>query len=209
MTDSLRRPPRQERSERTLASILDAADHVFGEYGYEKATTTLMAKQAGISVGAVYRFFPDKQAVAVALTERYNEMRNAVYDAVAQEVLAGGDDTIDRAVSTMLDGLAELGRKHPGYFVANTHLDASVTEPRIAAQAEALIVWFELSPANLSRDECEIMAIYTMAVTRSLLDQLPAKPRARRAAYLEEAKLLITTYLRSRLRPDLDQRPQT
>ena len=203
MTESLRRPPRQERSERTVSAILDAADHVFGEHGYDKASTTLMAKQAGISVGAIYRFFPDKHAVAAALTERYHDERKAVYNAVALEVLAGGDDTIDRAVSTMLDGLAELNRKHPGYFVANAHLDPSVSESRLTAQAESLVAWFEMSPADLTRPECETVAVYTMAVTRALLDQLPDRPRTKRAAYLAEAKLLITTYLRSRLRPDL------
>lgn len=201
MTESLRHAPRQVRSERTLAGIIEAADHVFGEHGYDKATTTLIAKRAGLSVGAVYRFFPDKQAVAVALAESYDDKRKAVYATVANEVLAGGDDAIDRAVSTMLDGLSELNRKHPGYFAVNKKLDASVTKPQTDTQAEALIAWFQMSTAELSRLDCEIMAIYTMSITRALLDQVPPKPKAKREAYLAEAKLLIITYLRSRLRP--------
>lgn len=199
MAEPLRRPPRQERSERTLATILDAADQVFGEHGYAAATTTLMAKHAGISVGSIYRFFPDKNAVAEALTDMYTDKRQAVYQAVAHEVLAGGDDAIDRAVSTMLDGLAKLNLDHPGYFAVTPHLDASRVEAEHTRQAAALIGWFELSPTALSRSECEIMAVYTMSVTRSLLDQVPVKPRAKRAAYLAEAKLLLITYLRARL----------
>lgn len=199
MTEPLRHTPRQQRSERTLARIIDAADQVFGDVGYEKTTTTLIAKQAGLSVGAVYRFFPDKQAVAVALAESYDDKRRAVYETVAHEVLAGGNDTVERAVSTMLDGLADLNRNHPGYFVVSGHLAAAVTEPQQKAQAEALIAWFEMSAADLSRLDCEIMAIYTMAITRALLDRVPAAPRAKRKAYLDEAKFLIINYLRSHM----------
>jgi len=199
MAEPLRRPPRQERSERTLATILDAADQIFGEYGYASATTTLMAKRADISVGSIYRFFPDKNAIALALTDMYTDKRQAVYQAVALEVLAGGDDAIDRAVSTMFDGLAKLNKQHPGYFAVNGHLDPAIDEAEYTRQSNALITWFEMAPTDLSRTECEIIAEYTMVVTRALLDQTPAKPRAKRAAYLEEAKMVLITYLRARL----------
>lgn len=199
MTEALRRPPRQERSERTLATILQAADEIFGEYGYVGATTTLMAKRAEISVGSIYRFFPDKAAVAIALTDMYTDKRQAVYQAVAHEVLAGGDDAIDRAVSTMIDGLAKLNKQHPGYFAVNGHLDPKIVEDEFARQSDALIAWFQMSPMNLTHSECKIIAEYTMVITRALLDQTPVKPRAKRTAYLDEAKLVIITYLRSRL----------
>ena len=183
-----------------MATILDAADKVFGEHGYAGASTTLMAQHAGISVGSIYRFFSDKDAIAVALTDMYSAKRQAVYQAVAHEVLSGGDDAIDRAVSTMLDGLAKLNRQHPGYFAVNSHLDPSIIKAESSLQSEALIAWFEMAPNNLSRSECEVIAEYTMATTRALLDRVQDQPRAKRRAYLEEAKLLLITYLRSRLR---------
>ncbi|MFL5385458.1 MAG: TetR/AcrR family transcriptional regulator [Longimicrobiaceae bacterium] len=60
-------PPRQERSRETLARLLDAAEAVLAEGGLEAATVPAIAKRAGLSVGAVYRRFPDKDALLRAV----------------------------------------------------------------------------------------------------------------------------------------------
>lgn len=60
-------PPRQARSRETLARLLDAAEAVLGEGGLEAATVPAIAKRAGLSVGAVYRRFPDKDALLRAV----------------------------------------------------------------------------------------------------------------------------------------------
>src|SRR5882757_10141102 len=70
-----RRIPRQERGERRVAELLEAAASEFAEVGYDAATMKAIAKRAGASIGAVYQYFPDKAAVASALRTRYaNEM---------------------------------------------------------------------------------------------------------------------------------------
>src|SRR5690606_16813277 len=66
-----RAAPQQERSRATVEKILAAADHEFAARGSTGVTTTQIADRAGVSVGALYRFFPDKQAIAAALAERY------------------------------------------------------------------------------------------------------------------------------------------
>ena len=62
---------RQDRSRRTADRLLDAAEQVLGEQGLERATVPSIAKQAGISVGAVYRRFRDKDALLRAVYERF------------------------------------------------------------------------------------------------------------------------------------------
>ncbi|HSB53997.1 MAG TPA: helix-turn-helix domain-containing protein, partial [Gemmatimonadales bacterium] len=65
------RQPRQERGERRVEEILDAAAAVIAEGGVEAATTNAIAERAGSSVGSLYHFFPHKDAIVLALAERY------------------------------------------------------------------------------------------------------------------------------------------
>jgi AcrR family transcriptional regulator len=65
----LRKVPTQERSKRMIATILDAAEKVMVRVGYETFTTNHVAEEAGISVGSVYQYFPDKHALVAYLLE--------------------------------------------------------------------------------------------------------------------------------------------
>jgi AcrR family transcriptional regulator len=67
----LRNQPRQARSAARVELLLDVAAMVFEEVGYDAATTNLVAARAGVPVGTLYRWFPDKGALAEALTDRY------------------------------------------------------------------------------------------------------------------------------------------
>jgi len=66
-SNPVRVAPQQERSERRLAAFLDAAAELFAEVGYEAATMTAIAERSGSSIGALYNYFPDKQAIALTL----------------------------------------------------------------------------------------------------------------------------------------------
>jgi len=70
---SPRKYPRQERSRRTVARILDAAARIFQEQGYAGATTNDIADEAGVSIGSLYQYFPNKDAVLVALAHQHIE----------------------------------------------------------------------------------------------------------------------------------------
>jgi AcrR family transcriptional regulator len=66
----LRRVPVQGRSVARVARMLDACAELVDEMGYEALTTTLLAERAGVAIGSIYQFFPDKRAVVQALTLR-------------------------------------------------------------------------------------------------------------------------------------------
>lgn len=69
-TGALRRVPVQGRSLARVQRMLDACADIVDEVGYEGLTTTLLAERAGVAIGSVYQFFPDKRAVVQALAER-------------------------------------------------------------------------------------------------------------------------------------------
>jgi AcrR family transcriptional regulator len=77
-------PPRQTRSHRTLARILDAAEAMFTERGYERTTVSEIAKAAGSSVGAFYARFPDKGALLRCVLDRFLEQAVATIDDVGR-----------------------------------------------------------------------------------------------------------------------------
>ena len=65
-----RRSPLQARSNKTVEEILDAASSLLGRIPFEQITTSRIAEQAGISVGALYRFFSEKQEIFDAIAVR-------------------------------------------------------------------------------------------------------------------------------------------
>ncbi|MDH6217907.1 TetR/AcrR family transcriptional regulator [Streptomyces pseudovenezuelae] len=66
-----RRKPRQVRAELTRERILTAAAHVFAEHGYAAGTTNRIAERARISIGSLYQYFPNKDAVLAELLVRH------------------------------------------------------------------------------------------------------------------------------------------
>ena len=75
-------PVKQRRSQETLDRLLDAAEHRLGRVGAEGATLRAIADQAGVSVGIVYRRFPDKDTVLRATYMRFFERAVAANEAV-------------------------------------------------------------------------------------------------------------------------------
>lgn len=66
-----RRMPKQARSKERVERILDAAAQLLVEKGYSAVKTNHIAKRAGVSIGSVYQFFPNRFAIFHALGERY------------------------------------------------------------------------------------------------------------------------------------------
>jgi len=101
-----RKQPRQSRSRETVTAILEAAARVFAQHGYAAGTTNRIAAKAGVSVGSLYEYFPNKDALLVALLEAHIAEGNAALSAVATEVLLPGRslrDVAERLVRAMID----------------------------------------------------------------------------------------------------------
>lgn len=80
------RPPQQSRSQETLDRILDAAEQVLAEKAFGEATLAEIMERAGVTVGAFYRRYPDKNALLRHLDERFfGEMIARADDLLRQE----------------------------------------------------------------------------------------------------------------------------
>ena len=79
----LRRVPRQARSRERLARMLDAAEELLVAEGPGALTTTRVASAAGVSVGSLYQYLPDKEAIVEALAGRYLAEFEGLMEALA------------------------------------------------------------------------------------------------------------------------------
>ncbi|HVU20812.1 MAG TPA: TetR/AcrR family transcriptional regulator [Rhizomicrobium sp.] len=108
-------PVQQERSRITRERLLAAAEKVFAENGYDGAKLADIAAEAGVSVGAVYFRFKDKDALFQAIAESFTEESRA---RLGELVLAGRNASTEQVIRTFVARTAANMRTHRGLFRA-------------------------------------------------------------------------------------------
>jgi len=112
----VRTEPIQQRSADRLSGLLDAAAAVVDEVGFDRITTAMVAERAGASIGTVYRYYPDRVAVLLALHERaVQRFRQRVVDELAAQHLTSWWDAVDCVVTAFVG----LYRTEPGFRIVN------------------------------------------------------------------------------------------
>lgn len=91
-TASPRKRPRQRRSRELVGRILDAAARIFSEDGYRATTTNDVAAAAGVSIGSLYQYFPNKDALLVGLAERHLDEALPMVARVGADLRAASPD---------------------------------------------------------------------------------------------------------------------
>jgi AcrR family transcriptional regulator len=99
-----RREPKQRRARETVEAVLDAVVRILKRGGIEAVTTNRVADVAGVSIGSVYQYFPDKRAIFAALHERHIREIDRLVEAKLMEHVASPLDTLMRAmIEAMVD----------------------------------------------------------------------------------------------------------
>jgi AcrR family transcriptional regulator len=141
----LRRVPVQGRSVARVARMLDACATLVDELGYDGLTTTLLAERAGVAIGSVYQFFPDKRAIVQALTMRNLE---AYLQRLGARITEERFEHWWNAVDAAIDEYIAMHRTTPGFRtlhfgdVVDIHLldDERDNNAVIVEQLAALLV---------------------------------------------------------------------
>jgi AcrR family transcriptional regulator len=101
-----RKSPVQSRSRATVDAILTAAAQVFTAHGYAAGTTSRIAERAGVSIGSLYEYFPNKDALLVAIFEAHIREGETLLEKTASELrTAGGSlaSTVKRFVAAVVE----------------------------------------------------------------------------------------------------------
>lgn len=107
-----RKLPRQERSVVTVEAIFEAASQVFSENGYD-VTTDKIAERAGVSIGTLYQYFPNKDAVLFGLWKRHAIEAEAMVDRF-MDVFLKNHDKDDGMIRLIVDYMIALHQENPG-----------------------------------------------------------------------------------------------
>ena len=102
----------QGRSLARVSRMLDACAELMDEIGYDGLTTTLLAERAGVAIGSVYQFFPDKRAIVLALAQRNIE---SYVERLSGKISSGELTHWWDAVDAAMDEFIDMNRSTPGF----------------------------------------------------------------------------------------------
>jgi len=105
-----RKQPRQRRAQATVDAILQATAHILIEHGYEGASTNRIAKRAGVSIGSLYQYFPNKTALVLAVANRHADQ---MLNLLAQTAIDLADAPIEQAVRSYVRAMVEAHAVEP------------------------------------------------------------------------------------------------
>ncbi|MFI7013440.1 TetR family transcriptional regulator [Streptomyces sp. NPDC050164] len=190
---------RQARGERRIAQLLDAAATVFSTTGYTAASTNAIAREAGVSPGTLYQFFPNKEAIAIELGSRLmHEMRQS-YDEILAPI-ADATTPIEEVVAETVDRFVEFNCRHPAFFalmhgpdipgrIAKEH---DALHRTLVTRVETILTPFapDVPAPAITRTAQMCVGIYKAGLELILVHE-----GAEREAYVQELKNALLRYL--------------
>ncbi|MEI2583124.1 TetR family transcriptional regulator [Scytonema sp. PRP1] len=195
---SMRRQPKQKRSQERIERILDAAAEVFDEVGFEAATTHAIAARADTAIGSLYQFFPDKLAIFHALELRHVERVHTVWAKLNQpEIIQLPFEGFIRTLAGAFQKLFEqptCRMVFVQYFTSRTifqNIDDSFTEEAINFMAKLLR---GRNPA-LSPEHCHLLAQVCTHAYNTLLLLALRSDETHRQQIFEQIEVLLIAYL--------------
>ena len=202
--NKMRRQPQQARSQERVRHILDVAEQLFLETGYESTTTRAIAARAKVSVGSLYQFFPDKEAILKALAIRYMEAQYQRFldlhtsDAVTLP--------LRNYVDQMIDVFDQFYTDYPGSRAIFEQLLDTITWSAIEKiddfeyqVIDELARFFHSRRPSLSIAKCEQMAMVITKIVTELLWLSLSGNQEFRQELVAETKLLTLSYLQQYL----------
>jgi len=169
------------------------AEALFAEFGFEAATMTAIAERAGSSIGALYSYFPDKKAIALALLDIYAGQIKEHWQQLFDEIAAySAKDFSERFIDRFLDFVAE----HPAYLQLQTapiRLRRSTAAKR-AFRASLVEALRRRVPA-LEPQPAELRAGVMLQIVRGMMQMYNDADASERAIVIKEFKTALTAYV--------------
>ncbi|UFU05325.1 TetR/AcrR family transcriptional regulator [Ruania halotolerans] len=204
-------PRRQERGQRRIVQILQAAATVFAERGYDAATTNAIAAEAGISPGSLYQFFKNKDEIAHSLAKHYAAQLKVLSETTFS-VSVGDDPDVEVLVGSLLEQLIAFNRTHPGFKALFSRTDmpaglrSAVSPVQETVHARVRTLVSDLLPDSAPK-ESDRIATVAIQIVRGMMPLIADADADHEdtEALTEELRRVLIGYLRPR--PILTPRP--
>lgn len=194
-----RKIPKQRRSKELVEALLDATARVLVEDGWDQASTNRIAEVAGVSVGSLYQYFPNRESLAMALARRHaDEVFELLQNAVVELAFLPPEQAVRRFLRAMIDAHCV----DPELHIALTHQVLALglegmDGPRERAR-QLVVAWMSSHP-DLEVDDPEIagwllVTTAEAAIHGALIDH--QGPDVSSPAFQDQLTTLILRYLR-------------
>jgi AcrR family transcriptional regulator len=199
-----RKSPVQARSAASVDAILEATLQVLIREGKERLTTTRVADRAGVSVGTLYQYFPNKSSLLQAVLYRH---LNDVTETVEDVCLESAGAPLQQMAAALVTAFLKAKMKHVKSSVALYSVSSDVDGARIVKKnrprfQKAVLDMFASSNDKLSKDPELVAAMIQSAITgvaHRLLDS--AQPEQEFDAFHQELLFVVDSYLKACIVP--------
>lgn len=193
-----RKTPLQARSTVTVEAISEAAIQVLLSHGEERFTTTRVAERAGVSVGTLYQYYPNKQSLLFAVLE--NHLKNMVVT-VEAACRAALHKPLAEMIREVVEAFVDAKMERADISVALYRVSADMGGPALFKRIlqrlrKAVAAMLQTAPdVTLPPDEfvIDIMFAAMAGAMRSLLEGVPTSATVRRSR--EQLTLLCQSYM--------------
>ena len=170
-----RKTPIQARSAFTVEAIWEAAIQVLLEVGAERLTTTRVAARAGVSVGTLYQYYPNKQALLFALLERH---LTRVVDAVVSVSEAHHGSSLEVMVEALVTAYVDAKLERPevsmALYALSAELDGMAVVRRITSRGRTALAAMLKTVPGVRFEDAAFTAMMLLAAlagaTRAVLE---------------------------------------
>jgi AcrR family transcriptional regulator len=192
----------QRRSRATVDALIEATARILIRDGFDKASTNRIAERAGVSVGSLYQYFPSKEALVAAVTQRHSEELTQVVRSALQKA---AELPIEQAVRTLVVAAIDAHRIDPRLHrvlaeqipragrLENTEVLSGETYALFRAYLEAHCDEFRAVDLGLATFVC-VTSIEALTHTAVVHHSESLSPEAFEAL-VDEATRLVVRYL--------------
>ena len=193
-----RKTPIQARSTVTVEAISEAAIQVLLRHGAERLTTTRVADRAGVSVGTLYQYYPNKQSLLFAVLEHHLNNVAARVEAACESAC---HKPLAEMIREMVEAFVDAKMERADISVALYRVSADVGGPalikrinqRLRKAVEAMLQTAPDTKLPLDKFSIEIMLAAMAGAMRSLLENRPTSSTVRKSR--EQLVLLCQSYM--------------
>lgn len=197
---AMRRVPQRKRGQERVKKILDATARLIAEHGYESVTTNQIATEAQTSIGSLYQFFPNKDVILMALSERYLSELRAI---MGEQFRADEQMTPFEQCDRLIDTFHDFYMNNPGFkpmFYGSYGLDSLTSAGEefyqdIVEQFDALFA----RRFHLPEDGRIIAVLVLVSIVKTQVTMIDEADENLRPALLNELKAVSRAYIKSLL----------
>ncbi len=192
--------PKQDRSKTIYDSIIQAAERLYCDIGFSSTTTNKIAEKAGVGIGSIYRYFPDKNAILKKVTQKFIETNHQVFTEILNHKT---HLPLDFAIQEIIDSSVDYFLSQKNFYVIflvkayETGMGDSIYECRQQLASDFSKILLARYPEQIRLPEEQLQSSLYMGFHGYMSSLLAYMQKAHTQGDLEALKYNLTEYFRA------------